>query len=174
MPAVDTQADFLPNGAIKLKGATEEPLKVGDRAPDFTLPATDGEHISLSDYEGKTVLMTVVSRLQNPVRQDYVKSLGEFAKTLPAGTAVPLVVSGTYQAFNNEVAKSIGDPDLIILDDSATDIVQDTYRIPNSPSTLFVINPAGVIAHIETTSFVEENMFSAKRRNGIAKATGAV
>lgn len=29
------------------------PLKIGDKAPDFTLPATTGEKISLSDYRGK-------------------------------------------------------------------------------------------------------------------------
>ncbi len=29
------------------------PLKVGDTAPDFTLPATVGEKVTLSDYRGK-------------------------------------------------------------------------------------------------------------------------
>ena len=29
------------------------PLKVGDAAPDFTLPATVGEKVTLSDYRGK-------------------------------------------------------------------------------------------------------------------------
>ncbi|MGH9317875.1 MAG: peroxiredoxin [Thermoanaerobaculia bacterium] len=29
------------------------PLKVGDTAPDFTLPATVGEKVRLSDYRGK-------------------------------------------------------------------------------------------------------------------------
>jgi len=28
-------------------------LKVGDKAPDFTLPSTTGEKISLSDFRGK-------------------------------------------------------------------------------------------------------------------------
>jgi peroxiredoxin len=31
----------------------EETLVVGDIAPDFTLPATTAEKISLSDYRGK-------------------------------------------------------------------------------------------------------------------------
>lgn len=31
----------------------EDSLKVGDIAPDFTLPATTKETISLSDYKGK-------------------------------------------------------------------------------------------------------------------------
>ncbi len=33
------------------------PLKVGDAAPDFTLPSTQGKPISLHDFKGKTVVV---------------------------------------------------------------------------------------------------------------------
>ena len=36
-------------------GATH--LKVGDKAPDFTLPATTGDNVSLSDYLGEQVVV---------------------------------------------------------------------------------------------------------------------
>ena len=32
-------------------------LKDGDKAPDFTLPGTDGKTHKLSDYKGKTVVL---------------------------------------------------------------------------------------------------------------------
>jgi thioredoxin-dependent peroxiredoxin len=32
-------------------------LKVGDQAPDFTLPATDGKTYTLSQLKGKTVVL---------------------------------------------------------------------------------------------------------------------
>jgi len=32
-------------------------LGVGDKAPDFTLPATTGEKISLSQYRGKKLVL---------------------------------------------------------------------------------------------------------------------
>jgi peroxiredoxin len=40
------------------KGATEtRTLKVGDKAPDFTLKAHGGRKVSLSDYRGKNVFI---------------------------------------------------------------------------------------------------------------------
>jgi peroxiredoxin Q/BCP len=32
-------------------------LKVGDKAPPFTLPATNGKPLSLADYAGKNVVL---------------------------------------------------------------------------------------------------------------------
>ena len=35
----------------------EDGLAVGDRAPAFELPSTAGKRVSLSDYEGRPVLL---------------------------------------------------------------------------------------------------------------------
>ena len=42
---------------LGLNTNTEAALKVGDKAPAFTLPSIDGKDISLSDYLGKIVII---------------------------------------------------------------------------------------------------------------------
>jgi len=37
--------------------STSRAVQVGQPAPDFTLPSTWGEEISLSDYRGKTLVL---------------------------------------------------------------------------------------------------------------------
>lgn len=53
------------NNRIELEGEIVMPqgatvtstLKVGDKAPDFTLPAHGGREVSLSDYRGQNVFI---------------------------------------------------------------------------------------------------------------------
>ena len=43
--------------AVGVLGASAQGLEVGDDAPAFDLPGTDGDMHSLSDYEGTTVVL---------------------------------------------------------------------------------------------------------------------
>lgn len=43
--------------AAAVRGAVPEELKVGDAAPPFSLPGSDGKTHKLSDYRGKTVVL---------------------------------------------------------------------------------------------------------------------
>ncbi len=36
---------------------TSSALEIGDKAPDFTLPSTNGQRISLSDFRGKKLVL---------------------------------------------------------------------------------------------------------------------
>lgn len=41
------------NASTQAPSAPQTSLKVGDAAPDFTLPDTDGKPVKLSDFRGK-------------------------------------------------------------------------------------------------------------------------
>ena len=43
--------------ALMLGAASAQTAKVGEPAPDFTLPNTGGDEISLSDYQGRNVVL---------------------------------------------------------------------------------------------------------------------
>jgi Peroxiredoxin len=45
-------------------------LKVGDSAPDFSLPAVEGGKITLSQYRGKNVVISFVPAAWTPVCSD--------------------------------------------------------------------------------------------------------
>ena len=48
----------LTAGVVAQQAVAGQPeLKVGDQAPDFTLPASDGRSYSLSQLRGKTVVL---------------------------------------------------------------------------------------------------------------------
>ena len=44
-------------GGVLMAPVLADELKVGDKAPDFTLPGSDGKMHSLSEFKGKTVVL---------------------------------------------------------------------------------------------------------------------
>ena len=48
---------FAPNGTSAMGAPMVDDLKVGDPAPDFTLPGSDGKTYSLSQLKGKHVVL---------------------------------------------------------------------------------------------------------------------
>lgn len=43
--------------AVLLGASNATAVEIGDKAPDFTLPSTTGEKISLSQFRGKKVVL---------------------------------------------------------------------------------------------------------------------
>jgi peroxiredoxin len=62
------------------------PLKPGDTAPDFTLPSTVGEKVTLSDYKGKKNVILLFYPLDfSPVCSVETKQCAEMLPTKGAG-----------------------------------------------------------------------------------------
>ncbi len=59
-------------------------LQIGDKAPDFSLPANGGETVSLSDYKGKKVVLFFYPKDDTPgctkEAIGFTEHLGEFKK----------------------------------------------------------------------------------------------
>jgi peroxiredoxin Q/BCP len=41
-------------------------LKVGDRAPDFSLPSHSGDQVSLKDFRGRTLVLYFFPKADTP------------------------------------------------------------------------------------------------------------
>jgi len=133
------------------------PVKVGDTAPDFTLPSQTGESVSLKDFIGK----------KSVVLYFYPKD------DTPGCTAQACAFRDSYEVFKDAGAEVIG-----ISDDSAdshqkfvtkhqlpftllSDTGKQVRKLYGVPSTLgllpgrvtYVIDQNGVVQHIFNSQF---------------------
>ena len=57
--------------------------KVGSSAPEFVLVDSDLNDITLSNYDGKNIILNIIPSLDTPVCQKSTKIFNEKASTLP-------------------------------------------------------------------------------------------
>jgi peroxiredoxin len=130
-------------------------VKVGDMAPDFTLPSVSGEKVTLSQYRGKkTVVLSFVPAAWTPVCSDQwpgyniVKDLFDKNDATLLGITVDNVP--TLFAWTNQMGK-LWFP--VLSDFYPHGKVAETYGVLRSDGTteraLFVIDKRGVIRYID-------------------------
>lgn len=73
------------NNPITLIG---EEVKAGQKAPDFKVLGEGLKEVTLADFKGKTVLVSVVPSVDTPVCELQTKRFNEEASKLPADVAV--------------------------------------------------------------------------------------
>ena len=130
-------------------------LKVGDRAPNFTLQSLSGENISLRQYRGKkNVVISFVPAAWTPVCSDQwpgyniAKSLFEKYDALLLGITVDNIP--TLYAWTNEM----GDLWFPVLSDFwPHGAVSEKYGVLRSDGVseraLFIIDKKGIIRYID-------------------------
>lgn len=84
-------------------------LQTGDPAPDFTLPASGGQTISLSDFAGKQVILYLYPRDDTP---GCTKEAIGFTEHLDAFTALNTVILGLSKDTPTKHDKFIAKHDL--------------------------------------------------------------
>ena len=65
-----------------------EAIQVGQKAPDFEVVANDLTPVKLSDYAGKTVVISVVPSLDTPVCDTQTRTFNEKAADLADGVVI--------------------------------------------------------------------------------------
>jgi peroxiredoxin len=130
-------------------------LKVGDRAPKFTLPAVSGEKVSLNQYQGKkNVVLSFVPAAWTPVCSDQwpgyniVKDIFEQNDAILLGITVDNIP--TLFAWTNQMGK-LWFP--VLSDFWPHGAVAKRYGVLRSNGTseraLFIIDKKGITRYID-------------------------
>ena len=130
-------------------------VKVGDTAPDFTLPSIAGKRVTLSQYRGKkNVVVSFVPAAWTPVCSDQwpgyniVKDLFDSSDAVLLGITVDNIP--TLYAWTNQMGQ-LWFP--VLSDFYPHGKVAESYGVLHSDGTteraLFVIDKKGVIRYID-------------------------
>ena len=132
-----------------------EVLKVGDKAPDFTLQDMDGTSHKLSDYEGEGVFLNFWGTWCAPCVKEMPamdRQYQEFEEQGVQVLAVNIAQSDfEVQSFVDRFGLSFP----VVIDKSRS--VMNAYNIRPLPTTILV-NPEGEIERIVTGEMTEEDI----------------
>lgn len=134
-------------------GASAEPLKAGDTAPEFALKGSDGKTHKLSDYKGKkAVVLAWYPRAFTPGCTAECKSMRANSAELKKYDAVYFAVSCDDAEQNKKFAESL-DADYPILSDPTCETAK-AYGIlrPQGKAAsrvTFYIGKDGKILHVD-------------------------
>ena len=150
----------LQGNPITLEGTT---LNIGDKAPDFTLQSGSLQDITLANYAGKTLLLSVVPSLDTGVCALQTKKFNEKASQLPDSVAI-LTVSTDRPFAQGRFCGAEGIDKIESASDHRDVNFGRAYGVLIAEGALariltraiFVINPEGVLTHVEYVSEVAQ------------------
>ena len=125
----------------------DEGFKPGAKAHDFTLPDMAGKQVSLSQYNGKVVMLNFWATWCSPCKAE-MPSMEKLYKAYREKDFVILAVSVDRKGKGNvdEFIKKNGYTFPILLDPDST--LSDHYQVPYIPAT-FIIDRQGRIVSRE-------------------------
>ncbi|MBN1256494.1 MAG: thiol peroxidase [Planctomycetes bacterium] len=134
-------------------------LKIGEPAPDFTLLKTDMSEVHLSDFAGKTVILSVTPSLDTPVCDLQAKRFNQEARGL-ANTVI-LNISMDLPFAQKRWCGAVGADNIITLSDHRTGCFGAAYGVLIDGMRLLaravlVIGPDGDIKYIQLVPEITE------------------
>ena len=130
-----------------------KPLKVGDVAPDAELTANDWSTVKLSDYAGKTRLISVVYSLDTSICDAQTHKFNEEATKLGKDVVV-LTISADLPFAQKRWCGASGLENVITLSDHQTMAFSDAYGVHLKERrvtgrAVFVVDKGGVVRYAE-------------------------
>ena len=159
-------------------------LQVGDPAPAFTLQATDGSTVSLSDFRGKTVVLYFYPKDDTPGCTKEACGFRDEGTSFAKSGAVILGVSGNSVASHQRFAGKHGltfpllsDPDVSVA--KAYGVYKEKSMYGRTywgiERTTFVIDPQGRLATIfpkvSVDGHIEAVLQAVRRSTGAGAAS---
>ena len=138
------------HGAEEIAQAPSSPLAPGTEAPNFALPATEGERLSLSEFRGQPVVLVFYPADWSPVCGDQLTLYNEVLTLFQEHQAQVLAVSvdgiWCHRAFAGD--RNLRFP--LLADFEPKGAVARTYGVYDaqagtSKRALFVIDGGGII-----------------------------
>lgn len=125
-------------------------LKVGDKAPDFTLKDTNGGTVSLSDHNGRVILLNLMDAKCGYCKEEtksVLVGLFNSYRSKVIFISVDIQILGTDSADTlNNFKTNTGAEWQYCLD--VNSIVKNQYKVGGTP-TNFIIDPSSMICYID-------------------------
>lgn len=151
-------------------------LQAGDRAPDATLLGIDLSERRISDYNGKTVLISVVPSLDTGVCDAQTRRFNEEIGKL-GDDVVGLTVSVDLPFAQKRWCGAAGIDRVVTLSDHRDMAFGDAYgthiqELRLDTRAVFVVDKAGNLTHVEYVSEVTDHPDYDAAMKAVEKARG--
>lgn len=144
-------------------------LTAGTRAPDFTLPSTDGRQFSLLEMLQKGPVIVTFFKVSCPVCQYALPFLERVYKAQGNKKVSIVGLSQNDKRETEQFMKEYGISFPVLLDDTKSFPVSNAYGLTNVPTT-FLISPDGQI-EVSSVSWAKQEIEEINRK--AAEANGA-
>lgn len=127
-------------------------VKVGDKAPDFTLPSQLGDTVTLSEYLGKkNIVLYFYPKDESPGCTKEACSFRDNYQELTSLGAEVLGVSGQSIESHKSFATHHGLPFILLSD--ADNVVRKLYGVPSTMGVIpgrvtYIIDKQGIVRHV--------------------------